>query len=222
MRVVHGETQSAYTTYAGIGLHAIQSSSGFRRDGSYHYGNHYFGVYEEIDVRFEGTLARVARRDSLFAAGAQLDAPRVARLRVLLAGAHARGARIVVFLPPLAPPVRRAMQEHLDLVRLIDGVRHEAARIVADLGPRAEFHEFGTGDDPCEYVDGIHAGDVVFQRFLLDVTEHSPRSTLAALVDAPSVRRAVGMFAGHAVSSLDPARYRARERDFLRLGCAKS
>jgi hypothetical protein len=220
--VLAGATRSAYTTYPGIGLLAIQSSSGFRADGSYHYGNHYFDVYEHIDVRFEGTLERVARRDSLFPTGGRLDPVRVAHLRTLLATVHARGGRIVVFLPPLSPPVQRAVQEREDLVRLIDGVRQEAARTVSDLGSRAEFHEFAGGDDPCEYVDGIHAGDVAFQRFLLDVTERSPLSTLAELVDASSVRRAVGTFGGHAVSMLDSAPYRSRERDFLRLGCAKS
>lgn len=221
--VMRGETRNAYTTYPGIGLLAIQSSSGFRPDGSYHYGNHYFGLYENLDVRFRITLARVASRDSLFPAGGDVDAGRVAHLRALLDALHARRGRIIVFLPPLAPPVRRAAQERNDVVRLMEAVRREAQAMVRDLGGRAEFHDFDTAiaNDPCEFVDGIHGGDVTFQRFLLAVADRDPRSAVAEILDTRAVRRAVEAFRGHAVSMLDRARYTAREGDFLGLGCVK-
>jgi hypothetical protein len=219
--VVSGNIGSTLTSQASVGVQAMVSASGFRPDGSYQYGDHYFGTAAEPDVRFGISLGRIDRQDTAFGPGTDPDPASLSAIDDVLRWAAARHVRVAMFLPPVAPPVRRAMIARPDafgyVVALTRALEHTAR------ASNVEFYDFlwreaPEAADPCEYVDGIHGGDVVFGRMLLAM---AAGSMLAQTVDRAEVRHAIDVYRGHTVTPLDGVRYARPEADFLRLGCVK-
>lgn len=223
--LVHGSV-SPLTDQSTIGVQAMNSASGFRPDGSYQYGDHYFQLTPDLDVRFQRTLDRVDAHDSIFPAGAVVDQARVGGLERILDWASARDVEVAVFLPPLAPPVRSVLaasgsQDHYvrDVV--------SALQQVAGGRPRVTFYDFLGGallspNMPCEYVDGIHGGDVLFARMLATMSLGGAfRDVEPPPVDGGQLEAIIAGNAGRTVAKIDGTRYVAPEADFLDLGCRK-
>jgi hypothetical protein len=127
------------------------------------------------------------------------------------------GAYVVLTLPPVAGQVAEAMTRS-GKYRYVD----ELARRVPDMGVDGyNFHDprtFGSSD--CEFVDGIHGGEVAYLRMLSMMAHRNKR--LAAFV-SPDIDRSILRFAGRVNAYEHPLTGdRTRiERDFLQLGCVK-
>ena len=217
---VRGRKANGLTSHPGIGVAAIIRAAGYRADGSREYGRRYTAQDPTFDDQgFGNTLGRLAKADGPFEHGEQAAAARFAQFDALLADLRADGVTPVVIMTPLAGRVLAAM----DGMGVAFGYLAEVRTYLAGLP--VESYDFldpaalGAGD--CEFVDGFHGGEVVYQRVLLAILERNPASALAPLLDAAALRAATAA-SGRALGPRSAAEYSATEADFLELGCAKA
>jgi hypothetical protein len=221
VRVVRGDRSNRFTTFDHLGWLAIGAGIGFRPDGSILLANLFAGQRDagHTDLGFAQTLGEVERGEDKFRHGRHLDAGKVMAFQDLVATVTRAGVTVVVLVPPLPPPVRDAMNAQGDAFAYVAEVK----RMLRALP--VEVHDFQGGDevvaDACEYFDGYHGGDVVFQRILLAIGERHPASALRPYLDLDRLRETTRRFRGHVLTPFEPGRYRQPEVDFLHLGCAK-
>ena len=126
---------------------------------------------------------------------------------------------IWAFSPPVAPEVYEAMRAKGDAYAYLDEI--EAA--VRSLGlPFANLLDPDSlGVDACEFKDGLHPGDVVIQRILLQMVAADTTGKLRRLVDVSLLRENVETFAGRTLTVSPDDGYLMEETDFLGIGCPK-
>ena len=204
--------------FRSIGLSAMAGFHGFRRDGSYFYGGLLAGRTESDDTEFNETLERIERGTTRFAHGDAISDMAWTMLIEFVKSAEAQGVHVILFMPPVAPVVVEKLKAMEQSYRYVDIFRSRLAAL-------EQYHDY---HDPtalnatdCEFIDGFHAGDVVFQRILLDMADKDP--LLGKLVDTGRLSESIRLHGGralvphHAVET-SPA---FNEVDFLDLGCEK-
>jgi len=201
-----------------IGMAARFKHAGWDPFGHYDYGDQLTEQAGGPDVGFDETLKDIQRTSKR-----NDRAPRNAfseeswhRLEALVKQIQDAGAEVVLLLPPVSGPIYDwiAAQPEPNLVK-------EVQRRLPTLPALTfDFHDPRTiGSDPCEFVDGIHGGEVTYLR-VLDAMAADPSTDLDALVDRPLMARLIAENAGHAsVKRDDPTRQ--PEADFNSLGCHK-
>jgi hypothetical protein len=220
-----GGKKNPHNGFENYGLRAAVWCNGFRGDGSHLYGESAFGLNPNFfDKKFLDTLAGVDMGTGYFLHGPGLAPQRAEELRGILALCREQGIRVIVFLPPLAAPVYRAVLARGDDYAHFRELRARLPEIAAAYGAEAydftEVAEFGSSD--CEFLDGYHGGDVAYARILAAILARNPASALAAYADAGKLRDNIERYAGRAVMNTPEELYRTREVDFLELGCPKS
>ena len=204
--------------FRSMGLSAMAGFHGFRRDGSYFYGGLLVGRTEPDDTRFNETLERIERGTTRFAYGDAISDMAWTTLIEFVESAKAQGVHVILFMPPVAPVVAEKLEDMGLSYRYVDILRSR----LASLEHYHDYHDptvvNATG---CEFVDGFHGGEVVFQRILLDMANKDP--VLGKLVDMATLSESIRLHGGralvpyHAVET-SPA---FNEVDFLDLGCEK-
>ena len=201
----------------GIGLDGILRSTGFRKDGSYFHGKIYMGV-EPRDVGFSNTLHRIRTGTDRFEYGSSLDDARLEALDDMLALCRENNVRIILFIPPLAGAVLDEMNGLGDKYAYLDALyAHLRNRGDGFFNFQDAFRAVGSPD--CEFMDGFHGGEVTTQRILTAMAQTD--ETLRSMVDLEAMAASIESNAGHALALFDPDIYKARETDFLELGCSK-
>ena len=217
---VLGDRGNDLTSGDNIGVAAIIRAAGYRADGSRDYGQRYFDADPTFDDQgFANTLARLTIADGPFEFGDKVAADRLAQFDAMLKSLGDLGVIPVVILPPYSQPLMAAMAEMGNAYDYVAQVRAYVS------GLKVESHDFldgaRIGADDCEFIDGFHGGEIVYQRMLAHIVENNPQSALAALVDLPSLRASIAAAPGRALSAASAAEYAVQEADFLHLGCAK-
>lgn len=221
VRVVRGDRRNAFTTFDHFGWLAIGAGIGFRPDGSILLANLFAGHRDAAytDLGFAETLGEVERGADKFRHGRDLDPRKVAAFQDLVTTATQAGVTVVLLVPPLPPPVYEAMRARGEAFAYVAAMK----RMLRTLP--VEVHDFQGGDevvaDACEYFDGYHGGDVVFQRIFLAIGERHPDSALRPYLDLDQLRETTRRFRGRVLTPFERGRYLQPEVDFLRLGCAK-
>ena len=216
-----GDRSNDVTTQANLGITAIHSSSGFRPDGSYQPASAAFGLQaaDAVDQRFATTLRYVDEGAGFFRHAAEPDPSVLTDFRLVLRRLTERDVNVILVLLPLAPPVRARMEARGSAFAYIERARAGVRALGYEL---YDFHDpQSLTADACEYFDGVHGGDVMSQRLLLEIARRRPDSPLSPYLDQARMRNAVAEFAGHTLTMFEPV-YRRPEIDFLRLGCAKA
>ncbi len=205
-----------YTNQGNLGMRALQSSAGFRPDGSFQYAQRFFGLVTGIDPKFAETLARITGGDLIFEEGAQINRSRWERFRATVEFILAQGSEVILYTPPLAPPVLAAMSDGSRQYAYIEELQRE----LSALG--VPYYDFlspnQTTSQVCEYTDGIHPGDVASQRIVLEIAQ---RTVLGEYLNEELVREKLDEYEGHAHIVFDHSLFPVQELDFLKLGCAK-
>jgi hypothetical protein len=201
-----------------IGLPARFKHAGWDPFGHYDYGDQLVEQAGGPDVGFDMTFKDIQRKSKR-----NDRAPRNAfseeswhRLEALVKRIQDAGAEVILFLPPVAGPVYDWIAEQPE-PNLVKEVQRRLPTLPALT---FDFHDPRTiGSDPCEFVDGIHGGEVTYLR-VLEAIAADPSTDLDALVDRPLMARLIAENAGHAtVKRDDPTRQ--PEADFNSLGCRK-
>jgi hypothetical protein len=210
------EKSNEYTNQGNLGMRALQSSAGFRPDGSFQYSQRFFGLVSEIDPNFANTIARVTDGGRIFSRAEHISSSRWERFKAIVEFMQAQGSAVIVYTPPLAPPVLEEMEAHSPGFAYIDELQLE----LETLG--IPYHDFLSSNRTtamiCEYTDGIHPGDVASQRIVLEIAE---QTILGNYLNEDLVREKIDQFNGYAHIIFDQSLFPLQELDFLELGCDK-
>jgi hypothetical protein len=197
-----------------LGLGAIRSNQGFDYYGSFHYVAEVTGRAEP-DVRFENTLRRIQTQDDRWIGGDEANHLAIERWRTATTELENNGVQVITILPPFSSVV-------VDKMRL-SGNYGYLWRLAEQLGGSVLDYT-----DPrrlpafsdCEFIDGSHGGEVLYARLLFDVAQQRPE--LALFLDTTRLGAWIDTNRGLAApTTIRLHSGKAREIDFLRLGCAK-
>jgi len=201
-----------------IGLTAHFKNAGWDPFGHYDYGDLLTEQAGGPDVGFEETLKDIQRKSKRNdrAPSNEFSEESWQRLEALVKQLQDAGAEVILFLPPVAGPVYDWIAEQPE-PNLVKEVQRRLPTLPALT---FDFHDPRTvGSDPCEFVDGIHGGEVTYLR-VLNAMASDPSTDLDALIDRPLVQKLIAENAGHAsIRRDDPDRQ--PEADFNSLGCRK-
>jgi hypothetical protein len=201
-----------------IGLPAQFKHAGWDPFGHYDYGELLAEQAGGPDVGFAATLQDIQRRskrnDRAPSNAFSEDAWK--RLEALVQRMQNSGSDVILFLPPVAGPIYDwiAAQPEPNMVK-------EVQRRLPTLPALTfDFHDPKTlGTDPCEFVDGIHGGEVTYLR-VLDAIAADPSADLEEAVDRQLIAHLIAANTGHA-SLKHEGQDRPPEADFNSLGCRK-
>lgn len=199
-----------------LGVPALFKDAGWDPFGHYDYGIGLTKPSAGSDVAFKETLddiGRKAKRNDR-APWNSISEPAWQRLEALIKQLQDNNVETILFLPPVAPPLYDWIAAQPE-PNIVNEVRRRLATLPALT---FDFHDpRSVGSDSCEFVDGIHGGEVTYLR-VLDAIAADPSSHLAAVVDRSMIQRLIAENAGHATI---PRAGRAPEADFNGLGCSK-
>jgi hypothetical protein len=200
-----------------FGLAANLKNRGFFRDGSYLYDLAMLvGTSPEGKAALTDHLERIKKGTKGFEHAMSVDEIQFSLLLRTLALLKTAGVATVVFLPPLAPPMIEEQTKNSENFAYIDALQRRIAALEFSF---FNFHDPGTIDSGiCEFLDGMHAGDIASLRMLRKIATSSP-SPLSNFFDSETAEKIIKRFNGRAALVLDRAGY--VEADFLERDCEK-
>jgi hypothetical protein len=220
LRVILGEDSNPVSARHSIGIAALARGGGFRPDGSRDYGARYFGIDPTFDDRnFADARYRVRSGSSLLNYGEDIDRGRLAALTQMVTRLKDAGVEVVAVLPPLAPTIIGLIKEKPQQYAYMPQARAALASLPIKVYDFFESQSLQNSD--CEFADGLHAGDITYQRMLLNMTDAEPSGLLAATIRRTELATNIRTFAGSAVTPMPTDGYRYPETDFLGIGCRK-
>ena len=203
-----------YSNLDSLGLNAIYNGRGFLKDGSYLYGE-IFKDEKTKDANFADTFWRIENSNSQFAYASHIDVKRMQDLFDILNLLEKHNIQVVIFIPPLAPSMYKAMQDKQEKYAYIDEL------FMTLQNNQIYFFNYHNPavlkDDDCEFLDGFHGGDVFYARILADMAQKS--EILQPYVNIPYLTELIHTHKGRVFSKDSISDL--KEQDFLNLGCGK-
>lgn len=218
LRSIMGQSDSSTT--CNLGVVARTKRHGFAPDGSYYYSALVTGREEptHLDVKFEKEKDAIAEGSARFGYDEKLNERSLRQFIDLVRDLEAQGIQVVLFFQPVARDVYADMQRHRADYRYIDLLQ---AELHANSVPFLDFLDSATIHSPdCEFIDGIHGGDVTYARLLRKIHDTSKDPAVRAVFDLSTIDATLRSDAGRAMAR-DPRVTEEPEVDFLELGCAK-
>jgi hypothetical protein len=220
LRVILGDDSNPVSLRHAIGIQGLVRGQGFRPDGSRDYGSRYFGTDPTFDDRnFANSRSLVRNGQSLLSFGQTIDQDSFATLNQLVTKLKDAGIAVIAVLPPFAPTVLGLIEQQKKDYAYIPLARAAYQSLPIKVFDFLQSQSLDNSE--CEFADGLHAGDITYQRMLLRMTEMDPAGPLASFVRQNDVAAAIRLFSGHAVTPTAADGYRYPEIDFLGIGCDK-
>jgi hypothetical protein len=218
--LLEGRHENAYTRFETLGVFATTHSLGYRTDGSF-FNSRGLKRDEGVIAYYWDELKSIEKGRSErvnLGLGDFVDEGNLRRYLRILERLEQRGVTVVVVMPPIAPRYLKAIRAHSQEAF----VTPLAARLSKEVPSLYDFTEFPVpGNADCEYADGYHPGDTLSLRLMKAILERTPDSPLKPYLDLPKLDQYLARYAGHAFILEPPSMYKAREFDFLGLGCRK-
>ncbi|MDO8468272.1 MAG: hypothetical protein Q7S29_00750 [Candidatus Peribacter sp.] len=210
---------AARDTRCNIGIQALKRRSGFAPDGS---------QYPFIDPdpdnapdRQEnpfGETAQIRAGVDRYTFADKADPRHMQTFLQLIEKLRKADIEVIVLLPPFAESVADALKQEQAHYGIFDDLKKQIRATGVFLLDATDPAAFGSSD--CEFIDGVHPGDVAMARMLLALDRERQRAGLAPIGNTEVLRRTVEENAGLAMAR-DPRVTTAKEGDFLHLGCRK-
>jgi hypothetical protein len=198
-----------------VGSLAKLYPSGFAKDGSRDYGERLvIKPQQQEDYQFRDTLDRIDGGKRRFEHAAETDNRLIARFLEVLASLKSQNIEYTLVVAPLAPTVFKRMTQsgnHEFIPKLFKKFEEEGLQIQNYFDPST------LGISDCEFVDGIHLGDVGTAKLLRAIAAHDGR--VKALINDTETLWLAAMNGKSMV--LITERYNIPENDFLGIGCVK-
>lgn len=158
--------------YPGFGVKARLRGTGFAPDGSYHYSPPGTQDPQVGAKQLQATAREI--RDGLgrFTHAAIPHPEDMAELFGLIADLKAKGAAVVIFLPPLPAAVHAEMQAHPREFEYIDVFLTEARRLGVTCHNLHDPASVGAVDD--DFVDDYHGGSPLAAKVLAELAKREP------------------------------------------------
>jgi hypothetical protein len=154
-----------------------------------------------------------------FEYGDRVSPGRLQQFHKVLDFCREKNIHLVVFLPPIAPTIYQKMQSMPKEYAFITELRNYLRTLPLEF---YDFHDVSAVSNlDCEFFDGFHCGDVLYQKILLAMVKKNPHSALKKYLNIPLLEEKSTEFSGHVVTKYHPSMYYRDEVDFLRLGCKK-
>lgn len=201
-----------------LGIYAILKNEGFSRDGSYRNDGTISGQNPSTDIGFEHTYGRIVSDRDRFEKGAHASPELVRRGCDAINALRTKVGHVVVVAPPFARPVwKRMMEDNYGYIA-------EAYTALRTCTPGIPFFNYVdqadiVGSNDCEFIDGLHPGDITNARMLQQIADADPETRNH--VDTAFLRDFLKRYAGHAAGISLRGNPGMREVDFLKLGCVK-
>ncbi len=206
------------TNYDSLGISAISSSDGWRRDGSYFYAKKTFGFSEILKEKaFEDTITRIKKGTRYFQYGSEISEERKKVFDQIIKTIKKNNVEPIILLTPLPNIVIQEM----------DDIRYQYVFKLREMIKKIKVVSFDYHDvsklvpDDCEFLDGYHGGNVLFDRILLDINESSIAENFNSILNVEQIKKNINKFKGHILVKYNPKMYKFNEIDFLNLGCNK-
>ncbi|MDD5103955.1 MAG: hypothetical protein PHX93_06205 [Candidatus Peribacteraceae bacterium] len=210
---------AARDTQCNIGIQALKRRSGFASDGSQYpfidpdpdYApdrqEHPFGEIKQISAGVD----RYTYADTADPRHMQAFLQLIEKLRKA-------NIEVIALLPPFAESVADALEQEKAHYGIFDDLKSQIRAAGVFLLDATDPAFFGSSN--CEFIDGVHPGDVTMARLLLALNRERQRAGLAPIGNTEVLRRTVEENAGLAMAR-DARVTTAKEGDFLHIGCAK-
>jgi hypothetical protein len=220
LRVIMGDDSNPISARSSIGIAGLARGTGFRPDGSRDYGARYFGTDSSFDDKsFANSLALIRNGEGLLRFGQTIDEGRLATLTRVIAKLKDASIEVVAVLPPMVPTVIDLIKRRNNDYAYIPLARAAFQSLPVKVFDFVEPESLGSTE--CEFADGLHAGDIAYQRMLLRMAEMEPAGPLAPVLQHSTMAANILAYSGHAVTPTPADGYRYAEIDFLGIGCDK-
>lgn len=207
-------TVNPYTDYDSLGVLAINRSNGYLKDGSYFHGYTYFGLALEYDKKFQKSLWKIENRQGAFLWSQTYNQENILFFKKLVEKLKKRGIKVVSIIMPIAPYI------YLKTYKA-NPERYAYWQELESNARKFEIYDFLNPADiktnDCEFIDGIHPGDIVSARVLKEIGRRD--ESVRKYLNMKEIDWAINNRAGHVYSGKDFGKY--KEVDFLGLGCKK-
>lgn len=207
----------AKSSHPRIGVRARQAHSGFAPDGSWLYTNLAVGLTQSPDKQFAASLAAIAKGEAHYTHSDIINPEKMIQFIDVIAKLESKGVEVYLFFPPYAPTAYRAIKGQHEKMRYNRGIREVFDEV--DL-PYFDFNDPVTiNASDCEFVDGIHGGELVYAKI---VNAMAKNEQFRPLVDEQKISELLNTYDGITVfpdRRVDPKM--RKEVDFLDIGCAK-
>jgi hypothetical protein len=213
-----GNWISAAARSKNLGLHAILSGAGYRRDGSYDYVDTMSGKAHFDDTQFSDTLTRIRESRDRFQKNDDADSYLVERACSAIIKIKRSIPNLVVIAPPFAGLVWEKMNE--GGYTYIAKTNAMLANCLKDI----DFYDLYSvkqisGSTDCEFIDGFHGGDVTYARILKYIS--GKNMTVKNSLANQFIDEFIQNNAGYAAGIIRNKFPTVKEIDFLQIGCAK-
>ncbi|MDO5537024.1 MAG: hypothetical protein Q4F72_05815 [Desulfovibrionaceae bacterium] len=197
------------------GMRAQFADEGYGPDGSWYAGA---GLSEPraADAGFMRTLDRVRRQIGEFAPQKSVSTAHLDAFADIYFRLRGRGITPLVFLAPLPGPVLDEMKKNEAAWPHLFNLRRELEARGIPMTDTSDPRYLDA--DSCEFLDGLHGGEVAAIRILRDLT--SSWNGLLSYVNMEQCNRLIAEWKGHASIRYEQVKD-IWESDFLELGCLK-
>ena len=191
---IHGLLQAREHDPQSLGIQALITRSGTRKDGSERYGSVIENPHdlEYWDYAFKGTIERTEGGTHPLYRYAQDLAPSfLEELIAFLDEAQRREIHVVAFLPPYAPTVLEHMHAQGDsyayLAKIMPAIQKEFQSRGFSVFDFTDATTLNAPDE--EFLDGNHGSEKTYARMMVTMAQRDP--VLRGYVDLDRLRRAL-------------------------------
>lgn len=206
------------TNFENIGINAVKYSNGFRKDGSYFYSHFIFGETKNHDIKFSNTFERIEKGNSRFEYAEHISDERVKVLNDIVNFCKINNMKLIIFIPPLANDTIKKMNNFDSKYNFIKEFKELVKNSAVENYDYHDMRKFV--NDSCEFIDGFHGGDVIYQRILKDI--YNQDSILKKHINIDLISSYIKKNEGKVLSIFNESKYKStKEVDFLEIGCKK-
>lgn len=209
----------------GIGVDGYLNKNGFAPDGSYIYTKRIMGKEICEDKSFGLSFERIEHGgDPLhhaysryFQYGSKINEAEFSNFVELIKMMEAKGSKVILFIPPLAPSVISKMEDYWGKYAYVNELRRKLE--VAGLS-YFDFHDPKVlSSSDCEFLDGYHGGEITYVKILQLLSKQVPE--LLYYLNEPYIASVTKNYQNLAMVPQEKLDY-IKEVDFLGIGCHKS
>ena len=210
------------TKYYNIGLRAIKTAEGYRKDGSMLFSSILFGCNKGFaDKNFKDTLGRIKEGTRKMEYGKNISTESIAEFYRIVKLCKDHNIDVIYIIPPLSYTAYNRMQSMVSEYSYVSKLRNYIKLSLKNY----EFYDFqnilDVGSDDCECIDGFHCGDVTYQKILLKICQNNPNSIIIKYLNIDLIKNTVIKYKGRALSLFNDNKFKLKEVDYLGIGCKK-
>ena len=195
-----------------LGIYAKLLDSGFGRDGSYYYNN-VMSSNTSFDSQFIQTQNQMVSRIDRFANYKFGDTFLIDKLCKVIKSTANNGKKIYIIGTPFPQKL------HNDFRDIYNDYVKDSYELISNCVGSEQFYDatfFNINDKlNCEYIDGLHGGDVIYARILLNSMIKSPDINVKFLHNFINTRKY------NSFGLINNYNQKYKESDHLNLGCKK-